>query len=784
MKTFLIILFSASMMLAQTPLVFFDGNDMPDDADFSRWGFNDNNTLTIENSGYTPGTNAIHWVSSDWNWQGFEIWRGAATDLSSDWSENHVNFKLKAPAGINTLAVYLYDYNDNRVGRTLEEYDAVYDGEWHQIMIPLDSLFVDADTIDFDETQVYWIKIEAAYENQTIPEELFFDDIWVGTPELSKNVALFNGWTLANGVSFSAWGFDSNDLILAPGEGYTEGSPAIVWETSNWNWQGQQYDFNEQDLTYSWQTDSIKIKLKAPAGINNLWLGLYDVDGNGLGYELVAADLGFDGTWKSIEIPLNEMVLYWDSFDTSRVTQVKFENGTDGVTVPERLLIDDLWIGNPTIPDVDLVPPNPPESITASSETAFPSTNLLYWSDVEGEFGETYNVYASLNEITDLSAKEVFEVEAGIEEGTQAIAHSIFYPMMEGELSFYYAIECVDNYGNVSETFTVIAEPFSNTAKAKMVISATTPTGFAADGDLSEWSEITPLHFDGDNNLSEGTIDDANDLSVDCYLAMDDTYLYVAFDVIDDYYTWASDNTKDWWDDEAIEFFIGLYEFKSNHEFFQRGDEPDYRLLFLPDTLWMYSEDKGFATGSENYYFEGLGESDYVIEAKIAWTDIQEDGDILFQPVEGMMIPLEILVADSDVKDAGNEGRLQWGENAGINPYHGGPSMWSKNWIGVPDFAVSVRELGEVAMSYSLEQNYPNPFNPSTQIKYSITKTAPVKLDIYNALGQKVTSLVDEVQNAGVYEVNFSAAGLASGIYYYSIKTNNFHSTKKMMLLK
>lgn len=784
MKTILMFLLLTSLMLAQTPLVFFDGNDLPEGANMERWGFTDNGKSTVANSGYTPGTNAIWWETSDWNWQGFQIWHEASTDLSADWSENHVSFKVKAPAGINTLAVYLYDWNDNRIGTTLEDYDALYDGEWQQIMVPLDSLVADADSIDFDQTQVYWIAIEAAYNGDTIPEELFFDDIWVGKPELSKNVALFNGWTLGNGVSFSAWGFDSNDFILAPGEGYTNGSPAILWETSNWSWQGQQFDFNEQDLTYSWGVDSIKIKLKAPAGINNLFLGLYDVDGNGVGYEIIADDFGFDGSWKTIEIPLNEMVLYWDSFDTSRVTQVKFENGYDNVTVPERMLVDDLWIGNPSIPDVDLDAPNAPASITASSDAAFPSTNIIYWEDVEGETGETYNVYASTNEITDVSAMGVFEIEAGIEEGTQAIAHSIFYPMMEGELAYYYAIECVDNYGNVSENFTMTSGAYSNTAKAKMVISFEAPANFVADGDLSEWDNIAPMHFDGDNNLKDGTITDANDLSVDCYMAMDETYLYIAFDVIDDYYTWAPENTSDWWDDEAIEFFIGLYEFKSKHEFFQGEDEPDYRLLFLPDTLWMYSEDIGFANGSENYFFEGLGESDYVVEAKIAWTDIQEDGDLLFQPVEGMMIPLEILVADSDVKDGGNEGRLQWGENAAVNPYHGGPSTWSKNWIGIPDFSVGVKEINEVALSYSLEQNYPNPFNPSTTIKYSITESAPVTVTIFNALGQKVLNLVNEVQSAGVYEVSFDASNLVSGIYFYSINSNSFQSTKKMILLK
>jgi len=136
--------------------------------------------------------------------------------------------------------------------------------------------------------------------------------------------------------------------------------------------------------------------------------------------------------------------------------------------------------------------------------------------------------------------------------------------------------------------------------RAKMVISLDAPNNFMADGDLSEWDHIVPLHFDGDNNLFTGSIDGSEDLSVDCYMAMDNDYLYVAFDVIDDFYTWAEDNTQNWWDDESIEFFIGLYEFKSHHQFFQRGEQPDYRLLFLPDTLWILFLNRALNPKEEN----------------------------------------------------------------------------------------------------------------------------------------------------------------------------------------
>ncbi|MHB1687291.1 MAG: alpha-amylase family glycosyl hydrolase [Ignavibacteriaceae bacterium] len=85
---------------------------------------------------------------------------------------------------------------------------------------------------------------------------------------------------------------------------------------------------------------------------------------------------------------------------------------------------------------------------------------------------------------------------------------------------------------------------------------------------------------------------------------------------------------------------------------------------------------------------------------------------------------------------------------------------------------------------YELHQNYPNPFNPSTIIKYSVPKAQLVTLKVYNLLGQEVATLVNNQQNAGNYEVTFSADKLASGIYFYTLNAGIFVSTKKMVLLK
>ena len=86
--------------------------------------------------------------------------------------------------------------------------------------------------------------------------------------------------------------------------------------------------------------------------------------------------------------------------------------------------------------------------------------------------------------------------------------------------------------------------------------------------------------------------------------------------------------------------------------------------------------------------------------------------------------------------------------------------------------------------SFELSQNYPNPFNPSTTIKYSLPENSFVNLAVYNLLGENVRTLVNEVQNAGNYNLNFDASGLTSGTYVYRLSTASGTLTQKMVLLK
>ena len=98
--------------------------------------------------------------------------------------------------------------------------------------------------------------------------------------------------------------------------------------------------------------------------------------------------------------------------------------------------------------------------------------------------------------------------------------------------------------------------------------------------------------------------------------------------------------------------------------------------------------------------------------------------------------------------------------------------------------AGSIVETTILPTLYSLDNNFPNPFNPRTVISYQLSVISEVDLSIYNLLGQRVATLVNERQNAGSHQVEWDASGFTSGIYYYMIRAGEFKSVKKMMLIK
>jgi hypothetical protein len=124
-------------------------------------------------------------------------------------------------------------------------------------------------------------------------------------------------------------------------------------------------------------------------------------------------------------------------------------------------------------------------------------------------------------------------------------------------------------------------------------------------------------------------------------------------------------------------------------------------------------------------------------------------------------------------------------QSAGTDGFAVGDLNWfptqKQQWINT---AVGKNPSGSLPKEYALGQNYPNPFNPTTTIQYQIPASGLTTLKVYNLLGQEVATLVDGLVPVGSHQVTFDATRLTSGVYFYTLHSGNYVSTKKLMLLK
>ena len=470
---------------------------------------------------------------------------------------------------------------------------------------------------------------------------------------------------------------------------------------------------------------------------------------------------------------------------TVQMTAVIVASRWDGV--PCDFAFDDMFLMNVGV--LDVVPPAAVENVSATPASYY---NLVTWSDVDGESGESYNVYASMEPITDsLSLAAADVVATGVLEGSQAAVHYLFNPLEDVNVSYHYAVICEDASNNVGEPGSSEGS-ISNMAKGIPTISLSVPADFAADGDLDEWydSDIEPF-FLGTEDNSWGTpsivgdVDSDDDLSGEIWLAVDEDYLYIAADVIDDVYDGyqAGDGTNGWWENDVFELFIGFYDQRgAKHGGMERGDEPDYKFYFL-ETHAVHdfnSQDTLAVNGDGNYFHEGL-DPDYILEARLSLDDIAFGDDIRLNALNGMRIPIEPTFHDNDGN--GWEGNLVASPTNADNAWQT-PSVWSTTWIGDQSMVSIDHEDGMVAYEFALYPNYPNPFNPATTIKFSIPETQQVTLKLYNIVGQEVVTLIDRELQAGLHTAKWNAGNMASGVYFYKLISGSSAITQKMLLVK
>ena len=629
------------------------------------------------------------------------------------------------------------------------------------------------------------------------------------------NLVYFNG--LANPSSVTMHVGWSGTAEITDEKSFVEGTNSIKWAGGG-AWDAVNFTHAQpRNMVMSWSTDSLQFKIYAEAGIGDLTLNFWDVDHDPEGkddyaftasYTLTETSMGYDGTWKSVKVALTEFNRFagvWDGdlgqsvpgeFDSTEVA--KFSIGNMGQVIASNVYFDDVWTGNP---EFDFIPP---DEVTGVSGTAGAYYNLVFWNKVSGEENEVYTVYASSNPITDVTAAGIeVVVENWPASESLTATHWLQYPLADNAIDYYYAVTCKDAAGNIGPAGTSSA--INNIAEGVPSIHYMPGFTFKADGNFDEWTGVPVMPWKLDctvNNVAAGSFnDDPNDLSPTAYVAVDDQYLYVAVDVIDDSHVYSSDQVGSWWTQDAFEFFIGMWDQngKGIHTAGpsdSRGEEPDYKLIFLEDRYYNeyknnYNGDSTAAelepdaSGNGSYYYEVI-DGDYIMEARIALDSIAFGNDVPLNPQNGMRIMFDLVFHDNDEGQGGNN-NLTWSPNNRDLAYLN-QAEWTNTWIGDTTYVDEATSIGDgngnIVGSYDLRQNYPNPFNPETTIKFAIAKAGDVEIKVFNMLGQNVVTLVNQKMNAGTHQVKFDGYSLASGIYFYTIRSGDFLKTRKMILLK
>jgi hypothetical protein len=184
---------------------------------------------------------------------------------------------------------------------------------------------------------------------------------------------------------------------------------------------------------------------------------------------------------------------------------------------------------------------------------------------------------------------------------------------------------------------------------------------------------------------------------------------------------------------------------------------------------------------------EVLSKNASYIHAKDGMMSITSGTEIsaAYMVVEGNVTP-QLLVDNMDMKYAYD------GANTRVLVYSMEGHSFSGEFLNVSGNVMSIEmatregnpvELSLIPTEFALKQNYPNPFNPTTSIDFSLPEAGKAELSIYNINGQKVAAFAGEY-TAGAHKIEWDAAELASGVYFYKLVAGNFTDTKKMVLLK
>lgn len=510
--------------------------------------------------------------------------------------------------------------------------------------------------------------------------------------------------------------------------------------------------------------------------------------------------------WTTVTFDLLQAMESNPDIDLSQGFKVGLELYYDGGDWDGVVLIDNFTLIGVSQPASSLTSPSSVSVTPMSDETPFGDMvyyNQVAWEDLPENASESYNVYASTSPITDVEAAGVTKIATEVPRGTGYFNHQL-YSKTEREMTYYYAVTTrgVEN-GQLIETG--IEEGVNNTAA---VSNMTTTAGLVPldpdftlniDGSLDEFAaydfaQLVPDRVGGPAQEAWST--DSDDLNFTGYLVMDNENLYVGFNITDDH----PNHGQQAWEGDGFDIFTGLYDASKLNEYHGDGsiystDYADYRLSFAvnapPGSQFQKS-------GSEAWDLSGMemgiekSDTGYIVEAKIPFQPLKPLYGEVFEPAVGMYLPLKIDINDND----GTDDPYYSGSNRTLTAHWGGvdnalnwrrPYTWGMALITGPT-AVDDR-TPTMPLTTELHANYPNPFNPTTTIRYDLGRDSHVSLLVHDLLGRQVRTLANKNLKAGQHSVVWDSRDdngrqVSAGVYFVTLQTDEFKSTRKILLVK
>ncbi len=324
------------------------------------------------------------------------------------------------------------------------------------------------------------------------------------------------------------------------------------------------------------------------------------------------------------------------------------------------------------------------------------------------------------------------------------------YPKAIGDESIYITVTSLDRSNNESgnSNYVQVTRP-----ELPLLASPADQADDAEDTLTVKWNYAERA---GSYGLQVASDENFENLLIDESGLLDTTYTFADMDGLTKYY-WRTKAENLAGESEYTGSFSYTTAFPGNSV----AIYPPDRVSGVPPTNFDFEWNSTEA--AEEYHIQAARSRDFAPGSVVLDTVIVADTSFYF---DGMLAL----------------GSFHFWRVRGSNQY--GDGKWSEpHYFKTSTTGVDVAETG-VPQEYNLSQNYPNPFNPETRIDFQITRYSNVSLKVYNMLGELVTELVNKNLGAGYYSATFDASSLPSGIYIYSLRTDGFVSSKKMLLLK